>query len=141
MKQILAFVLLSGIICWLMFSPVYRHVMVMRQAALQQEVDYMLEIGANGSHGYIDAVMIEASRERLKAKGFDSSKLVYIVRSDTGQPADRADAPLVRGTGLELQIRYPVENLFVIDRLVGITPPDESTLIQASGIKMSEYVP
>lgn len=141
MKQILAFVLLSGIICWLMFSPVYRHVMVMRQAALQQEVDYMLEIGANGSHGYIDAAMIEASRERLKAKGFDSSKLVYIVRSDTGQPADRADAPLVRGTGLELQIRYPVENLFVIDRLVGITPPDESTLIQASGIKMSEYVP
>ena len=141
MKQILAFVLLSGIICWLMFAPIYRHVLVMRQAALQQEVDYMLEVGANGSHGYIDEAMIAASKDRLEDKGFDEAKLEYIVGSDTGAPAHRPDAPLVRGTGLELTIRYPVERLFVIDRLIGLTPPDESARIQASGVKMSEYVP
>lgn len=141
MKQILAFILLSGIICWLMFAPIYRHVLVMRQAALQQEVDYLLEVGANGSHGYIDDSMIAASKARLEAKGFDESKLEYIVRSDSGLPANIPDAPLPRGTGLELTIRYPVQRLFVIDRLIGITPPDETATIQASGIKMSEYVP
>jgi hypothetical protein len=140
-KQILAFVLLSGIICWFMFSPIYRHVLIMRQAALQQEVDYLLEIGANASHGYIDASMIGASKERLKAKGFDVMKLEYMVRSETGLPADSPDAPLPRGTGLELTIRYPVEDLLNIDRLIGLTPPDSASHIQASGVKMSEYVP
>lgn len=141
MKQILAFVLLAGFICWLMFAPVYRHVLIMRQAALQQEVDYLLEIGANGSHGYIDETMVQASRERLADKGFDESKLEYIVSSNSGLPANVPDAPLPRGTGLELTIRYPVERLFAIDWLIGLTPPDETAQIQASGIKMSEYVP
>lgn len=141
MKQILAFVLLAGIICWFMFSPIYRHVLIMRQAALQQEVDYLLEIGANASHGYIDAGMIAASKARLAAKGFDVTRLEYIVRSDAGLPADSPAAPLLRGTGLELTIRYPVEDLLDIDRLIGITPPDSSAHIQASGVKMSEYVP
>lgn len=141
MKQILVFVMLSGLLCWLMFAPIYRHVLIMRQAALQQEVDYLLEIGANGSHGYIDAAMVEASRQRLMDKGFNGERLVYIVRSNTGQAADSPDAPLPRGSGLELTIRYPIEDLFVIDRLIGITQPDENTMIQASGVKMSEYIP
>jgi hypothetical protein len=141
LKQILAFVLLSGLICWFMFSPIYRHVLVMRQAALQQEVDYLLETGANASHGYIDAAMIAASKSRLEARGFDVSKLEYIVRSDAGVPADSPAAPLVRGTGLELTIRYPAENLLDIDQLIGISPPGDSAYIQATGVKMSEYVP
>lgn len=28
--------------------PVYKHVVIVRQAVLQKEVDYLLEIGANG---------------------------------------------------------------------------------------------
>ena len=85
--------------------------------------------------------MIGASKERLKAKGFDVMKLEYMVRSETGLPADSPDAPLPRGTGLELTIRYPVEDLLNIDRLIGLTPPDSASHIQASGVKMSEYVP
>lgn len=141
MKQLLAFILLSSLICWLMFAPVYRHVLIMRQAALQQEVDYLLEVGANGSHGYIDSSMVTASRERLRMKGFETTKLEYVISSESGIPANTATSPLMRGTGLELAIRYPVDRLFVIDRLIGLTPPDDSARIQASGIKMSEYVP
>lgn len=140
-KQMLAFVLLSGLICWFMFAPIYKHVLIMRQAALQQEVDYLLEVGANGSHGYIDAGMIEASKLRLEEKGFDIDQLEYIVRADSGLPADSPASPLVRGTGLELSIRYPVGSLLLIDQLIGISGPGEASLIQASGMKMSEYVP
>ncbi len=78
-KQMLAFVLLSGLICWFMFAPIYKHVLIMRQAAMQQEVDYLLEIGANGSHGYIDASMVASSKQRLGAKGFDIDELEYLV--------------------------------------------------------------
>ncbi len=65
MKQLLVFVLFAALFCWLMFSPIYKHVLVIRQALLQQEVDYMLEIGASGKYGYIDSWMVEQSRSRL----------------------------------------------------------------------------
>jgi len=141
MKQLLVFVLFAGMFCWLMFSPVYRHVLVMRQALLQQEADYLLEIGSSGRFGYIDRHMIEESRSRLAAYGFRPGNLEYFVASATGEPADDPSRPLMRGTGLKLTIRYPYDRLLDIDRLMGIRPPPESARITASGMKMSEYVP
>jgi len=141
MRSVLVFVLFAAILCWLMFAPVYKHVFIVRQAVLQQEVDYLLEIGANGTHGYIDAAMIAASRNRLASYGLDPAKLVYEVSTTSGADATNPAAPVMRGTGIVLTIRYPYERLFEIDRLVGITPPDEHAQISATGMKMSEYVP
>jgi hypothetical protein len=128
-------------LCWMMFSPIYKHILIVRQAALQQEVDYLLEIGANGSHGYIDAAMIAESKQRLAALGLQSSDLVYTVASTDGSIATSASVPLVRGTGLSLTISYPYEGLFTIDQLVGVDPPPSSDRMRARGMKMSEYVP
>jgi hypothetical protein len=141
MRSVLVFVLFAAILCWLMFAPVYKHVFIVRQAVLQQEVDYLLEVGANGTHGYVDAAMIAASRNRLAAYGLDPAKLIYEVASTSGEDATNPQAPVRRGTGIVLTIRYPYERLFEIDRLVGISPPDEQALISATGMKMSEYVP
>ncbi len=141
MKQILIFILFSAMMCWFMFAPIYKHVLIMRQAVLQKEVDYMLEVGANGSHGFVDAQMLNDSKLRLSAQGFDSAKLLYTVTSTTGADAMNPQAPLLRGTGIALQISYPYEHLLEIDRLIGITPPDASSRMRASGMKMSEYVP
>src|SRR5690606_26757217 len=107
-------------LCWLMFAPIYKHVFIVRQAVLQQEVDYLLEIGANGGHGYIDAAMTAESRARLAAYGLRPDALEYEVSSTTGASAVNPSAPLPRGTGIILTIRYPVERLFEIDRLVGV---------------------
>lgn len=141
MKQLLVFVLFSAIFCWLMFSPVYKHVLVIRQALLQQETDYLLEIGASGRFGYIDGDMLAESRSRLAAHGFRPAEIEYEVSSTTGAPADDDSAPLPRGTGIKLVIRYPYDNLLVIDRLIGIEPPPEEARLSAGGMKMSEYVP
>lgn len=141
MKSILVFLLFAATLCWMMFSPVYKHVLVMRQAVLQKEVDYLLEVAANGDHGYIDERMRAASAERLAGYGFRPDALVYEVGSDTGMMADDPGAPLPRGMGLMLSITYPYERLFEIDRLIGLTPPSEHMRLRASGIKMSEYVP
>ena len=51
MKQILVFLLFSLMLVWLMFSPVYRHILILRQAMLQKETDYLLEVGASGAYG------------------------------------------------------------------------------------------
>lgn len=141
MKQLLVFVLFSALFCWLMFSPIYKHVLVIRQALLQQEADYLLEIGASGRFGYIDGNMVAESRDRLAAHGFQPGLLEYEIYSTTGVPADDPSAPLERGTGLRLVIRYPYDNLLNIDRLIGISPPSADARITAGGLKMSEYVP
>lgn len=141
MKQILAFILFSALFCWLMFSPMYRHVVILRQALLQKEVDYMLEIGANASHGYISEHMVQQSRARLAERGFDPTRLTYHIRSLSGATATDPNHPLIRGDGLLLEIRYPYERLFVLDRLLGISAPDETDTKGARGLRMSEYVP
>lgn len=141
MKQIIVFVLFSALLCWVMFAPVHKHVVMVRQATLQKEADLLLEIGAGGAHGYIGEQHIEASRQRLEHKGFHTSELVYTVETTSGRPGDNPGSPVPRGIGLKLTISYPFGELFDIDRLIGIQPPDASALMLASGVKMSEYVP
>jgi hypothetical protein len=140
-KQLLVFVLFAALFCWLMFSPIYKHVLVIRQALLQQEVNYLLEIGASGRFGYIDGIMVAESQNRLEQYGFNPASLQYTITSTTGADGDNAAAPLPRGTGIRLLITYPYENLLHIDRLIGIEPPQEDARIAGAGMKMSEYVP
>lgn len=139
MKQLLMFVLLAAILCWVLFAPVYKHVYIMRQALLQQEVDYLLEVGTSGQYGYIAPALIEQSRARLAKFGLNSGQLVYEARSTLGQSAVSAAAPVPRGEGISLTISYPVGNLFAIDRLIGVHPPKQQH-ITAYGMQMSEYV-
>lgn len=141
MKQILVFILFSALLCWFTFAPIYKHILILRQAVLQKEVDYMLEVGASGSHGYIDAAMIQASRERLAERGFRPDDLSYTVTTTSGVSATDPSAPVIRGTGIKLELTYPYDGLFSIDRLIGIVPPADGGRIGAAGMKMSEYVP
>ena len=141
MKSMLTFVLFAALLCWVSFNPLHKHVLVMRQAVIQQEVDYLLDIGANASHGYISLDMIEQSRARLAERGFDSEKLDYIVGSTTGGGGDSASRPVLRGDGLKLEILYPYGDLFALDRLMGMTPVDPHDKMSGRGIKMSEYLP
>lgn len=141
MKQLLVFILLSGFLCWFMFTPVYRHVLVLRHAALQKEVDYLLEVGASGTYGYINSDMITASKWRLQQIGFDPDDLVYTVTTESGRSATMPQFPVPRGEGIYISITYPYENLFVLDRLVGLSVPDSSERMGAYGMKMSEFVP
>lgn len=141
MKQILVFVLFAVMMVWFMFAPVYKHVLILRQAALQKEADYLLEVGASGRFGYIDRSMEDASRQRLAELGFTPDELEYTVATTTGADGTRPDAPVIRGTGIRLEITYPYENLFGIDVLMGISVPDSGERMGAAGMKMSEYVP
>lgn len=141
MKQLLVFVLFAAMFCWLMFSPIYKHVLVIRQALLQQETDYLLEVGASGKYGYIDGVMVAESRNRLAQYGFNPASLNYEISTTTGEEGDNPQAPLARGTGIRLLISYPYENLLNIDRLIGIEPPPADARIAGRGMKMSEYAP
>ncbi|CAI6080309.1 hypothetical protein [Cohnella sp. JJ-181] len=141
MKQLLVFVLFATLFCWLMFSPVYKHVVVLRQALLQQEADYMLEIGASGRYGYIDDTMVADSRARLSEYGFRPALLEYEVTTTSGLAGTDPAAPLERGSGLRLVIRYPYDGLMDIDRLIGVDPPPGEARLAAAGMKMSEYVP
>ncbi len=141
MKQILVFILFSAILCWFMFSPIYKHVLIVRQAVIQKEVDLLLEIGANGSHGYISEAMLQDSRLRLATRGFTSTELIYDVKTSSGDVGSDPARPVIRGVGIQLLISYPYKSLFDIDRLVGIRPPDAASRMTASGMKMSEYVP
>ncbi len=141
MRQILVFVLLSGILCWLMFAPIYKHVVIVRHALLEREVDYLLEIAANGEHGHLGASMIEQSRSRLAAYGFEGTLLEYTVSTDTGAVATDASSPVQRGEGIFLRISYPFGNVFAIDRLLGLSGPSPNERMSAQGTKMSEYVP
>jgi hypothetical protein len=140
-KQLLVFVLFAAMFCWLMFSPMYKHVLVIRQALLQQEANYLLEIGASGRFGYIDAGMLAESRARLGAHGLQPGLLEYEVSSTSGVSADDASAPVPRGAGIRLVIRYPYEHLLDIDRLIGVQPPSNDARLTAAGMKMSEFVP
>ena len=141
MRSLLVFLLFAAMMCWFMFSPVYKHVLVVRQAALQAEVDYMLELGANADHGYIDETMIEQSRQRLAGFGLQPDEIRYEVSAASGAIPTSAAAPIPRGTGLSLAISYPLEGLLDIDRLIGIEPPPPNSRLRAAGMKMSEYVP
>lgn len=141
MKQILAFLLFALIMVWFMFAPVYKHVLILRQAALQKETDYLLEVGASGTYGYIDAAMLDESRQRLADIGFTPSDLEYTVTTTSGAEGTRPDLPVLRGTGIRLMVTYPYGNLFGIDRLIGISVPDSQERMGAAGMKMSEYVP
>jgi hypothetical protein len=141
MKQILIFVLFSALLCWLMFSPIYKHVLIVRQAVLQQEVDYLLEVGASGSYGYINDTMQEQSRQRMARFGMQPDKIVFELTTTSGIDASNPYAPVPRGAGISLTMSYPYENLFEIDRLIGLTPPLQSERMRAFGMKMSEYVP
>ncbi|MGM0882052.1 MAG: hypothetical protein ACQEXQ_13570 [Bacillota bacterium] len=141
MKQILIFVLFSALLCWLMFSPIYKHVLIVRQAVLQQEVDYLLEVGASGSYGYISDMMQERSRQRMARFGMQPEEILFELTTTSGVDASNSSAPVPRGTGISLTMSYPYENLFEIDRLIGLTPPLPSERMRAFGMKMSEYVP
>jgi hypothetical protein len=141
MKQILVFILLAGMLCWLMFSPIYKHVLIVRQAVLQKEVDLLLEVGTNASHGYIDTMMIDSSRQRLGERGFLTTDLLYTVETTNGVSGTNPNEPVLRGVGIQLKISYPYHSLLQIDQLIGITPPPTDSRIAAGGMKMSEYVP
>lgn len=141
MKQILIFILFAALLCWLMFSPIYKHVLIVRQAVLQQEVDYLLEVGASGSFGYISEEMQEQSRQRMARFGMRPDEVEYELATTNDLSASNANAPLLRGTGIMLTMSYPYENLFEIDRLIGLTPPLPIERMRAFGMKMSEYVP
>ncbi|MNI25801.1 hypothetical protein D3C73_794770 [compost metagenome] len=141
MKQLLVFILVAALMCWFMFAPMYKHVIIIRQALLQKEVDYLLEVGANGTYGYIDSNMVNASKLRLEARGFDPMNLNYVIQTTTGSSAQNASQPVRRGIGIQLHITYPYQRLFVIDQLIGIDVPAQTDRMGASGMKMSEYVP
>jgi hypothetical protein len=141
MKQILAFLLFSLLLVWFMFAPVYKHVLILRQAVLQKEADYMLEVGAGGRFGFIDAAMVNESRQRLEEVGFDPALLEYTISTTDGAAGTDPGNPVTRGTGIRLHITYPYGNLFGIDRLLGIAGPDSQERMGAAGMKMSEYVP
>jgi hypothetical protein len=141
MKQILVFVLFAAMLCWFMFAPVYKHVIILRQALLQKEVDYLLEVGASGMHGYISPAMLAASKLRLQERGFEPNDLQYAVTTTAGVDGMNASIPVMRGAGIGLQVTYPYLRLFVIDQLVGISVPSSSARMGAAGMKMSEYVP
>ncbi len=141
MKQLLVFILFASTLCWFMFAPVYKHVIIVRQAVLQKEVDYLLEVGASGRYGYIDQQMIDQSKERLKSRGFIPNDIVYKITTTNGKVGINSNQPLLRGEGIKLEITYPYHQLFVIDQLVGISIPDATARMGASGMKMSEYVP
>ncbi|MNP52680.1 hypothetical protein D3C76_1470900 [compost metagenome] len=108
---------------------------------LQKETDYLLEVGASGTFGYIDEGMLEASRERLVQVGFSRDQLTYTVTAQSGKEAMDSNNPLPRGDGLRLVITYPYGNLFGVDRLLGISSPGSADRMGAVGMKMSEYVP
>lgn len=140
MKNILVFVLFAGMICWMMFSPIYKHVLIVRQAVLQQEVDYLLEVGASGTYGYIDEAMLEESRRRLERFGLKPENVSYEIETTDGSDAGDRARPVLRGTGISLSATYPYEDLFRIDTIIGIGVPSEDARLRAYGIRMSEYV-
>lgn len=139
MKQLLMFILLATTLCWMMFAPVYKHVYILRQALLQQEVDYLLEVGTSGQYGYISPALIEQSRTRLKKFGLETAQLVYEARSTLGQAVSSPSQRVPRGEGIALTISYPVDGLFAIDGLIGVGAPNQQR-ITAYGVQMSEYV-
>jgi hypothetical protein len=140
LKQLLVFVLFSAMLCWIMFSPIYRHVAIVRQAALQQEVDFLLEVGASGTYGYIGKDMLQRSRDRLSKLGLNGEALEYELSTTSGVSAGEPSSPVPRGTGIALIISYPYERLFVIDSLIGIEAIAPDARMRAFGMKMSEYV-
>lgn len=141
MKQLLVFVLFAAMLCWILFSPIYKHVVIVRQAVLQQEVDYLLEVGASGTYGYIDGEMLRQSADRMARLGLRPEAVSFEIATTTGADGANPAAPVPRGTGIMLTISYPYENLFMIDRLIGIEPISPDDRMRAFGMKMSEYVP
>lgn len=139
MKQILAFILFASLFCWLLFSPIYKHVVLTRQAVIQQEVDFLLEVGASGQYGYVSEQLIAQSKKRLGELGFNIEKLQYDITSSLHfTPTEQFRLP--RGEILIVEVSYPYENMFLIDALIGIEPFGEHERMRSYGVKMSEYV-
>jgi hypothetical protein len=116
-------------------------VIILRQALLQKEVDYLLEVGANGMNGFISPDMTAASKARLQERGFEPNDLEYTVTTTSGVNGRDIAMPVMRGVGIGLQLTYPYHRLFIIDQLVGLSIPSSTARMGASGMKMSEYVP
>jgi len=139
MKQILVFILFASLFCWLLFSPIYKYVVLTRQAVIQQEVDFLLEVGASGRYGYIDNELIGESKKRLTSLGFNTDKLQYTITSSLNY-TPTLQQRLPRGEVFIVEISYPYEKMFLIDLLVGIEPFGEHERMRSYGVKMSEYV-
>ena len=135
-SPILVIVILAPLLVWLMLKPTYQHVLILRHAVIQKEVDYLLEQGAR--LGYVSTDMQNDSKQRLIDRGFESGKLEYSITSDTGSSATDPLNPLTRGIGLIVEISYPYDNTFLIDRLIGIDPPPATDRLKAKGIQMIE---
>lgn len=139
MKQILTFILFATMICWILFSPIYKHVVLTRQAVIQQEVDFLLEVGASGKYGYVTDALIVDSKKRLAHLGFNPDQLRYEISSSMNF-TPTVEQRLPRGEVLTVTISYPYEKLFAIDALIGIEPFGEHERMRSYGVKMSEYV-
>lgn len=139
MKQILAFILFASLMCWILFSPIYKHVLLTRQAVIQQEVDFLLEVGASGKYGYVTDTLIADSKKRLANLGFNPANLQYDISSSLNF-TPTSEQRLPRGEVMTVTISYPYENLFLIDALIGIEPFGEHERMRSFGVKMSEYI-
>jgi hypothetical protein len=139
-KAILSFVLLAGIFCWLIFSGIYYHVLIMRQTYLQQEANYLLQVVTQAKYGYVSSSELSQSKNRLAEKGFSISKLVYQIYSSTGQSALDSTDPVPRGQWISIKIQYPYDGLLAINKLIGMPVPAPSAKISGFGQQMSEYV-
>jgi hypothetical protein len=140
MKAILSFVLLSGVFCWLIFSGMYNHALLLRQGALEQEVQLLLETATQAQNGYVSASMLERAMQHFEAKGMSRSKVQLTITSSNGQSAINARTPIPRGEGIHIQASYPYDGLLNINRLIGMIVPGESERFTYTASRMSEYV-
>lgn len=140
MKAILSFILLAGVFCWLIFSGMYHHVLLLRQGALEQEVELMLETATQAQNGYVSASAIEQAMQHFEAKGMSRQKVQLSISSTTGSSATNPLTPIPRGDGIRIQASYPYDGILNINRLVGMVVPGESDRFSYSATRMSEYV-
>ena len=140
MKAILSFVLLAGVFCWLIFSGMYNHTLLLRQGALEQEVELMLETATQAQNGYVSATMIERAMQHFEAKGMSRNKVQFTTSSTSAQSASNPLTPIPRGEGIRIQASYPYDGLLNINRLIGMVVPGDTDRFSYSATRMSEYV-
>lgn len=140
MKAILSFILLSGIFCWLIFSGMFHHALLLRQGALEQEVGLLLEKATQAQYGYVSSAMIEEAMQHLEAKGMSRQKVQFSITSTTASSATNPLTPIPRGEGIQIQASYPYDGLLTINRLIGMVVPDSSARFSYRASRMSEYV-
>lgn len=140
MKVILSFVLLSGVFCWLIFSGMYNHALLLRQGALEQEVELMVETATQAQNGYVSSAMIARAMNHFEAKGMSPSKVQLTISSSTAQSATNPLTPIPRGEMIRIQASYPYDGLLNINRLIGMVVPSSTERFSYSATRMSEYV-